>query len=911
MINRFAPVDLWKDFTLGLEDASVSDIILKSVNLAADTEPLLSTGSVVSLPIIDLSVSAVIVSSVVNTLVTGTVVAAPLIYLLVSLMERESQLQAALNRVINAENEFDRMIQELADSLHIVLPPKTVIDIVYQVQIPSRHGFNNDPIIGSGEYHDVTTSKSLSYLWTIGHAGEAYLRFRNSTPCTSPDVLLGLKTVVDRWTRDISPGPLVIVSQSLFQRDLDQVKLDQYNASTSGEHVHNTHTWDIRTYLANYDLLQKFLNTKNGPSFSIFVQNFISTHRHALVKNIVKVNMPYTDCLLLYIGANNSSRVLYAGDLQSACQKLNVDDVSPHVHAVGSYLSESGRYFLPVHGYDGVSPAISSGATDVIQGPYNALTDVSRADLLLLKPAQLSTSMVREVLTHFKVVSKYNFTPRTNTSQYDSRGGSTVCLYQTLQGWALLIKTDTNEVYHLQSMRDAECVVLSPVVYDTEQPRTIQIFSNGNGHVVTLASNDSFRSLFHLVSAISRKDTKAPIDSVAQYVPDMQDVPKFINVNMHEHTFFDLQTPARTDGPFAKTSLLIAGMSIVVGGVFADKTRIVQTSSNSGLLLMMRGALILLGLVAADSQKEQIHGVYSDTQDEIVTARTQNLIDFFRMTSFISRRTAEDKNYRISPSLEDALSEIKKTLQPEDYDKIPQLIAHRDFIRANHEVVRQEEYNNDIYSKTNNPLDIPVGTDLRGWIEGSTSLSADDLLGPHPTRLDAYATPYSTWFYEGINGLIEGLHHEAESNMLYCLFRSVGSSVSNMDVDIIALGLGASVGAGFMYLTTRSNPSGSVVAVIPVGHALDQLRRFDIIPSGHSVLVKTSTSLKWLAKKSGDALYYISGAVVSGAGSGVQYIFRKTASTSMFLAGYVLAAIGTGMALYTLSPRKRRRFTAW
>jgi hypothetical protein len=896
-MNRFDKPNLWQDFASSLENPGVVDrTLLESVDLTESIVPLLRSSPLAALPVTESSIAATIIGSVVETLISATVIV-PALLLLCNLAEQETQLLLAVRQIHDAESLFDTAIQSLADQLHITLPVKQIVNVTYQVEVPTQHGFNNDPIIGSGSFHDVTILKPVSWLWSLGPAVKAYLEFRLATPCTSPDILFGIEMISDRFQTQLCPGPLIIVTQSKYQRDLPQDMVNQYNAKNSDK-IYNSHTWDIRTYIANFNKVQKFLNQENGPDFRLYVSQFIAMHIQSVVVTTTRVNMPYADCNLLYIASSNKLKILYANDLKAACNRLNVDDATEHVRSICSYIEQCGHLFLSVYEDDGFTQLLAPDVVYPQKAPYDALNTVTRDDLLLLRPVPLMPSIMRATLQNFKVDESHLFIPRMYASA-DMSGGTAV-LYQTQAGYAMLIRTPSKQVFHLQSMREAACVVVSPVV----EPgiRKLRIYSHGTGDVVKLGSNDAFRTLFHLACTVSRKDTGK---NDILYVPDADSIPESIPVHIAEHTFLDMQSPYT--GP--KTSLFIAGMAMIAGAVLSTQTRIVQTSSNNGVLLLMRGPLVLMGLVAAETIQEQIHGVYSDTEYELVTRRGTDLLEYYRMTAYIDRKKAIDAGYRFSASQQEALFELRKILRPEDYAKAEQIFLYRDFVQKNHESIMQAEFSDALYASTNDALKIPVeSVHLRQYIEGSSHIP--DNMGPHPTPLDiSEAKSYKTIFYEAAVGYVEALHYEVTSNYLYLFCKSAGTTISEMDIDVVGVSLAATAGAGYVYLTTRQSPVPAAGVLVPITAGVQaHLRRFDIMPMVSGIVVRTGDNINWLAQGTTDGVYYVAAAVTSVVGTGVNYVWQKTINTTALLAQtvgmYVITAGAVAVAVYRY---KRKR----
>jgi hypothetical protein len=883
-MNRFNKSNLWADFAKSLDVPIGVDARLRdAADLVTIVAPLLRNTAVAAIPVTETTIAATIVGSVV-----AAAIAVPALMILCNLVEQETQLQLAIKRIYDDEIAFDNRIQLLADRLHITLPVKQVVNIVYQVSIPPSRGFNGDPIVGSGGFHDVTVVKSVSYLWSLGPAVAEYLTFRLATPCTSPDILYGVERIGEQFRLLLCPDPLIITEQSNYQRDLDQGSLNLYNSKNSTK-INNTHTWDIRSYINNYNTLQKFLNQENGSEFKLFVEQFVAMHIQTVVKTTISTNMAYSDCTLLYLVASNNLKIMYANDLKQACEKLNVDDASDHVRVIGAYLNECGQYFLPVPSTDIDTSVVPE------QAPYGVLNSTMRADVLKLRPIPVLPSIVNTTLSNFKIDQNQMFIPRIYSSN-DVNGGTAV-LYETRGGIAIMLRTPSKELFHLQSLRETQSVIVSPVVYETGI-RKLRVYSNGTNSHIALGNINAFRTLFHIANAVIRQDTGT---NNVLYAPDVPDIPLTVPVCLSEHTFIDLSS--EYTGP--KTSLLLAGMALVAGTV-SSQTRIVQTSNNNGLLLLMKGALVIMGLVAAESS--QIRGVYSDSTGEEITHRGQDVLDDFRMASYIDRQKAIDAGYRISGSQQEALYELRRILKPEQFEAAEKVFLYRDFIKKNHESIIQHECSGTVFDRTNDVMEIPVDqTLLRQHIEGSAHMP--DGLGPHPTVLDISGSKsYTTLFYEGVSNYLEALHYEVTSSNLYLLCQSAGSAVANMDVDIVGMSLAATAGAGYVYMTTRQGPTNPVsTGIIATVGVQTHLQRFEIMPMVSGIVVRTGDNIKWLAQGTTDGVYNVVAAVSSVAGAGVSYIWRKTVSTTVSVAqSVILYAVGAGAIVLFMTGKRKR-----
>jgi hypothetical protein len=572
---------------------------------------------------------------------------------------------------------------------------------------------------------------------------------------------------------------------------------------------------------------------------------------------------------------------VYATDLTQACQKLDVDDCKDHVYAIGSYLQECGQYFLP-------STDINTDVQE--QAPYDVLNNTVRAEILKLRPIPVLPSISNIASRNFKIDQNNTFIPRIYSS--DDMKGGTAALYATQNGFAVLLRTPAKELFHLQSIRYAQSVVVSPVVYGTGI-RKIRVYSNGTNGTVKLESVDAFRALFHIASSVARRDTGS---NNVLYAPDFPTIPLTVPVHLSDHVFIDL--PSEYAGP--KTTLLLAGMALL-GSSMGSQTRIVQTSS--GLLLLMRGVLVIMGLVAVESS--QIRGIYSDIADETITHRGQDVLDDFRVATYIDRQKAIDMGYRIS-SQQEALYELRRILQPSQYAAAEKIFLYRDFVQKNHESIIQSEFSDSAFDRTDDALKIPVDqTFLRQHIQDS-GREPD----PHPTPIDlSRSKSYTTLFYEGVSNYVEALHYEVSSNYLYLMCQSVGSTISNMDVDVIGVSLAATAGATYVYLTTRQTPSSvSTGILVPVSAGIHtQLRRFDIMPLVNSVVVRTGDNIKWLAQGATDGAYYAAAAVTSAAGAGVNYVWRKTVNATASVAQSVMIyAFGAGAVVLLLSGKRKR-----
>ncbi len=112
----------------------------------------------------------------------------------------------------------------------------------------------------------------------------------------------------------------------------------------------------------------------------------------------------------MYLAASNNLVVLYANDLKEACDRLNVTRQNMYTRQDHIWQNVVSFSYI-VTETDGFTPTLSSD-TYTQKGPYDALSSVTRDQLLLLRPVPLSAGLVRQVLSNFKVVDSHHYQPR-------------------------------------------------------------------------------------------------------------------------------------------------------------------------------------------------------------------------------------------------------------------------------------------------------------------------------------------------------------------------------------------------------------------------------------------------------------------------------------------------------------------
>ena len=357
----------------------------------------------------------------------------------------------------------------------------------------------------------------------------------------------------------------------------------------------------------------------------------------------------------------------------------------------------------------------------------------------------------------------------------------------------------------------------------------------------------------------------------------------------------------------------------------------VQTSNN-GILWLMKGSIILAGVMAS-ADGTTVQAVYTDKDDPPIRTdgwhtpavngripitryisdqekRSQDLIDYYKMAAYIDKRVVKNGLYGpfVGP-LNEAMAVLKTKMEPDQYDKvIKDMSVAREFIKKSHGLLDETEFPEPTYTLVQDPSNIPdTHEDFRAFIEDESHIE-----WPPHTRIDVSSLStidlkgILTLFYETAEGLIETIRFEAEYNLVYVMFRSAASAVSNMDVDIVCIST-VTTAIGFTYFTSVVKPTvvpstAMTTTTIGVGHVF---RRFDVMPFMRNgvqyMVVKTGENIKLISTQAYKGTMYVAGAIITGVGNTVKYVFRKSAETSVYIAGYVIATLTAGLVLYTWS----------
>ena len=930
--NRSDRSNIWDDFEEGIEmDEAGYDEALEMSNLL-EVRPLfgMADAGFLELPILEfeaIGASASIVSSVISSVAGVVVIVVPLILVLVQSIMKEQELNRVIDAIAHTEHEFDDTIQSLADRLNIKLPPKETVSITYQVFIPGQSSMG-DPVMGSSEIRDVTIQKQLSWLWTLGPAVSSYLQFRLSKPFVSPDILTTIYNIATRWRRDISAGPMIISPQTPFQRDLPEDVLSVYNAENKTA-IRNTHIWSIEQYISNYNLVQTFLEKRNGPEFHEFIKQVISTHKEMVTKTTERVSMPFADELAVYLTSSPDMTIMYADNIEHARTKLGIDiDVSLHIKSIGAFLNDCAQYFtsIPDNDVELFGPNQKTPAAQQV-GQYAPLEKTTRTDLLQYRPLKVPSDVVDQTMSAFNIMSQYYFKAREVVSLQELLSQNRACtavLYRALTGIAMLIRSPTGSVIHVQAIRNAAAVVVSPVVAGVNVVRAARIYSYGTGSMLSLASKSIFGAFYHIVSSLTRKPP-APGTTI-MYAPTVDTIPDTLNVLIKDYVFKDIDTSYTGD----KTMFMVSGMTTMID-TQSNQIRMVQTANN-GMLWLMKGSIVLAGVMAS-ADGTTVQAVYTDKEDPPIRTdgwhtpavngripisrfisdqdkRSQDLIDYYKMAAYIDKRVVKNGLYGpfVGP-LHEAMALLKTKMEPDQYNKaIKDMSVARDFIHKSHGLLDETEFPEPTYTLVPDPSNIPdTHNDVRDFIEDESHIE-----WPQHTRIDV-SSPSTidlkgifTFFYETAEGLLETMRFEAEYNLLYVMFRSAASTVSNMDVDIVCIST-VTTAIGFTYLTSVVKPTvvpstAMTTTTIGVSHVF---RRFDVMPFMRNgvqyMAVKTGENIKLIATHAYTGTMYVAGAILTGVGNTAKYVFRKSAETSVYIAGYVIATLTAGIALYTWS----------
>jgi len=444
--------------------------------------------------------------------------------------------------------------------------------------------------------------------------------------------------------------------------------------------------------------------------------------------------------------------------------------------------------------------------------------------------------------------------------------------------------------------------------------------------------------LYHVACSLTR-----PTEPGATvYVPNA-DAPSSLGVSVQDFSYTEVVTA------FIGNRFMVPGIEMV--STQSETTRIVQTSTNSGILLLMRGSLMLAGLSVSKVDADQIMGVYTDHAEAPVRtdgwhtpianglvpisgyppdqeARNQDLMDLFKMSAYMDKRVLQGNAHGpVFQSLRDAMEHLRVQLGVTEYEMLEKNLALADQLITKGinktldtiqslESLEPSQYPERLYATSSTKEGIRqyfqnVDKQVRQFFENIWALgmglisspdtpSPENYSWPAPTKISTQPGPL-TVFYEATSGYLECLRYEAEQNMVYRLARSYGSFVSGIEVDMLSVST-LVIMVSFFH-AAPANPSAAVVAG---GKII--FRRFDLIPAVLDYfVVRSGPTIALLADKGKGGLGFAAGAIVSVGTQTVLYVMKKTAESTLYVTGYLAATVAAALFIYTSNTNKRRK----
>ena len=606
-------LDLLENTGVGLE-APDAAVMLEMDDVLFDV-PLFSAEVVSITSDIVGTVFAVVGGVTQGLAVVGILVTA--VMAIVQSLQEQASMERVVAKLRQAEDDFDGTFSQIADLLGITLPPQERILVQYPVFIPGSRTMSGDPIGGS--YKQVQNIETVSRLWTHGPACMKYLEYRltNQLRIKSPSIESTLAAIQKLWRTMLSTGPLIINSQRMFQMDIGMVALVWYNTGhpNAKDKITNTGTKNWQQYLTDYQKVDVYLQQTNGPRFEAEVRKLMATHKESVTKKTVAVTLSWADSFASYLAAHPEMTVSTVGSLEAAATLFGLDpvQVEQHVFSVASFLSTAGQYFLPtLDDDDNTAPTLIDPLEEYTEPVYKSLESITAKDVTKFKPIAVPEAVATAAMSTFTTRNGYYFNAKNmpSISLVIGQGqGASLVMYNTPAGIAMLIRSQGVGLCHVQSLREASCVVVSPLVGGEFSPRYVRVYTSAGATEGRAQLHDkmAFGVLYHLAVSLSRQSSDKTL-----YVPDF-DIPPSVATTARDFVYRDVD--------FASNQVLDNLVFQPTGRnlLSADSTQlqktvlqIVQTQANSGVLYLMKGPTILSALVAS-ADGATVHGIYTSS----------------------------------------------------------------------------------------------------------------------------------------------------------------------------------------------------------------------------------------------------------------------------------------------------------
>jgi hypothetical protein len=180
---------------------------------------------------------------------------------------------------------------------------------------------------------------------------------------------------------------------------------------------------------------------------------------------------------------------------------------------------------------------------------------------------------------------------------------------------------------------------------------------------------------------------------------------------------------------------------------------------------------------------------------------------------------------------------------------------------------------------------------------------------PEPTLLDTGAG-LPIYFYRAASGLLECMRVDAESNMIYRLTRGVIDNIPEVTitgVSMVVLGVSVLNTLSTMDVMTQMSTPMSTQLVSATTSIATQFVFTPMVDSGKYILAEGRNTAILLARNSVGALYKVAGYTAPVVGNGALYFMRRTAESSVYVAGYLAAALTTAKLVYSSTGTTKRR----
>jgi hypothetical protein len=364
--------------------------------------------------------------------------------------------------------------------------------------------------------------------------------------------------------------------------------------------------------------------------------------------------------------------------------------------------------------------------------------------------------------------------------------------------------------------------------------------------------------------------------------------------------------------------------------------RLVQSGTSNGLLFLVRGSALLSTLVVT-ADGSGVSALYQNDQQQVKSEewhiphssnglvpvmympdqfeKSRSVIDYYSMAAYQDDRVLNNNPFGGEyKDILEVLLEIDKLLTKMQSDIVRTNITLADDL-VDVVTLLETDVPTSLFHTSTDVTEIlkfvPDDDEIarRIFESPSTDISSEEPW-PEPTILDT-GPGLPTYFYRAASGLLECMRVDAESNMIYRLTRSVIDNVPEVTITGISM---AVLGVHILALAS-SLPTTDVMVQTPMSTQLasattslaTQFVFTPMVDSGKYVLARGRDTVALLAKNSAGALYRVAGYTVPAIGDGMLYFVRKTAEGSMYVAGYLVAALTTAIFVYSTSARSTKR----